>query len=173
MLGKLSSLLLATGVLCFSCQAEARMRHHPRERNIFSLGLAGVATPQPNALSVAAPLANLSGRDVADVKIDRVLLARAPVHTSLPVTVGEIPARSSRLVEAEFNSQSLVSGHTYPLIMLGAYHERARYGERRIRRFVVYTSVIVPPPSEGSGQLGSIQLPPHKVSGASIRIVRR
>ncbi len=166
MLGKLSSLLLAAAVLCFSYQAEARMRHAPRERNIFSLGLAGVATPQPNTLSVAAPLANLSNRDVADVKIDRVLLARAPVQAALPMTVGAIRARSSTIVEAELNSQSLVSGHSYPLLMRGTYRERGgRYDEHATRRFIVYTSVIVPPPSEGSGQVGSIQLPPHQVSG--------
>jgi hypothetical protein len=142
------------------------MRHAPRERNIFSLGLAGVATPQPNTLLVAAPLANLSNRDVADVKIDRVVLARAPVQTALPMTVGAIRARSSKIVEAELNSQSLVSGHSYQLLMRGTYRERgARYDERAPRRFMVYTSVIVPPPSEGSGQLGSIHRPPHQVSG--------
>jgi hypothetical protein len=166
MLGRLSSLLLAAAILCFSCQAEARKRHAPRERNIFSLGLAGVATPLPNTLLVAAPLANLSNRDVADVKIDRVLLARAPVQTALPMTVGAIRARSSTIVEAELNSQSLVSGHSYPLLMHGTYRERGGpYDERATRRFIVYTSIIVPPQSEGSGKLGSIQLPPHQVSG--------
>jgi hypothetical protein len=135
--------------------------------SVFSLGVAGVATPQPNTLSVAAPLANLTNRAVADVKIDRIQLAAAPVQTPMPVTVGAVQARSSVIVQAELSSQSLLNGQRYELIMQGTYRgEGARRGkEGAARRFRVHTFVVIPPPSEGSAQLGSTQVPSQKVEG--------
>src|SRR5262249_13347875 len=118
MLGKLSSLLLTAAVFCFAGQVAAQT---PKESGVFSLGIAGVATPQPNALSVAAPLTNVTNRSVADVKIDRIQFARAPVQTPLPMTLGPVRARSSVIVQAELDSQSLLSGHRYELIMQGTY----------------------------------------------------
>lgn len=129
---------------------------------VFSLGVAGVATPQPNMLSVAAPLANLTNRMVADVKIDRIQLATAPVQTPLPLAVGDVRAGSSVVVQGAFDSQSLQSGRHYDFVVEGTY--RGDYGAAS--RFRVLTSVLIPPPSEGSsGQLGTVQLPPQKVEG--------
>lgn len=128
----------------------------------FSLGVAGVATPQPNTLSVSAPLANLTNRMVADVKIDRIQLATAPVQTLLPLAIGDIRAGLSVIVQGAFDSQSLQSGHHYDFVVEGTY--RGDYGTAR--RFRVLTPVLIPPPSEGSGQrLGTVQLPPQKVEG--------
>ena len=93
---------------------------------VLSLGVAGVATPQPNTLSVAAPLANLTNRAVAEAKIDRIQLATAPVQTKLPMMVGAIRARSSVIVQAELNSQSLRSGQRYELVMQGTYRARPK-----------------------------------------------
>jgi hypothetical protein len=135
--------------------------------SVFSLGVAGVATPQPNTLSVAAPLANLTNRAVADVKIDRIQLATAPVQTPLPMTVGAVPARSSVIVQAELYSQSLLSGQRYELVMQGTYRGQDTYRghEDAARKFRVHTFVVIPPPSEGSGQLGTTQVPSHYVEG--------
>lgn len=133
---------------------------------VFLLGVAGVATPEPNTLSVAAPLANLTNRTVANVKIDSIQLATAPVQTPLPLAVGDVRARSSVVVQGTFNSQSLQSGHHYDLVVEGTYRGEGAYrGDGAERRFRVRTSVLIPPPSEGSGQLGTVQLPPHKVEG--------
>ena len=144
--------------------AQARTRNPP---GVFSLGVAGVANPQPNTLSVAAPLANLTNRSVADVKIDRIRLATAPLQTPLPLAVGDVRARSSVVVQGAFNSQSLQSGHRYDLVVEGTYRGEGAYrgGGGVAGRFRVRTSVLIPPPSEGSSQLGTVQLPPHKVEG--------
>jgi hypothetical protein len=64
-------------------------------------------------------------------------------------------------VQAELNSQSLVSGQRYELVMDGIYRDH----EDGARKFRVHTPVVVPPPSEGSGQLGTAQLPPQSVKG--------
>jgi hypothetical protein len=173
-LRKLSLLALAALLLSSAAHVAAQqMPHH-----VFSLGVAGVATPQANVLSVVAPLANLTNRAVADVKIDRVELAKAPVQTPLPMTVGTVRASSSVLVQAEFNSQSLPSGQRYELVIQGTYRGQDRDDEDEggartypgqdrddERRFRVHTFVVIPPPSEGSGQLGTTQVPSQKVEG--------
>jgi len=133
----------------------------PKPSDVFSLGVAGVATPQPGRLSVAAPLANLTNHAVADVKIDRIQLATAPVQTPLPMTVGAVRARSSVIVQAELNSQSFLSGQRYELLMQGTY----RGYRGAARRFSVHTFVVIPPPPEGSGQLRTTQVPSQKVIG--------
>jgi hypothetical protein len=156
MVRKLS--LFALAALLFTSACHVPEKPMP---NVFSLGVAGVATPQPNTLSVAAPLANLTERAADDVKIERIQLAAAPVQTPLPITVGAVPARSSVLVQAELNSQSLVSGQRYELVMDGTYRDH----EDGARKFRVHTPVVVPPPSEGSVQLGTTQVPPHSVKG--------
>jgi hypothetical protein len=129
--------------------------------SIFSLGAAGVATPQPDTVSIAAPLANLTNRVVADVKINRIQLATAPVQTRLPITVGAVPAGSSVLVQAELDSQSLLSGQRYELVMQGTYRD----ADDAARKFRVHTYVVIPPPPEGSGQPGTTQAPSHSVEG--------
>jgi len=171
MLHMLGSIALA-GLLLSSCALVTAETDAPKPGSVFSLGNAGVATPQPNTLFVSAPLTNLTKRTVADVKIDRVMMGTAAVQMPLPLAVGTIPRGSSVIVQAEFNSQSLVSGQRYELVMEGTY--RARRGDKDddkdydkddAHRFRVHTSVIIPPPSEGSGQLGTTQVPSQKVEG--------
>jgi hypothetical protein len=156
MVRKLSLLALPALLITAACQVPEKPMP-----NVFSLGAAGVATPQPNTLAVAAPLANLTERAADDVRIERIQLAAAPVQTPLPMTVGAVPARSSVLVQAELNSQSLVSGQRYELIIDGTYRDP----EDGARKFRVHTPVVVPPPSEGSVQAGTTQAPSHHVEG--------
>jgi hypothetical protein len=65
------------------------------------------------------------------------------------------------IVQAELNSQSLLSGQRYELVMQGTYRDYEDAG----RKFRVHTFVDIPPPSEGSGQLGTTQAPSHDVEG--------
>src|SRR5437764_1151704 len=123
----LAALLLRSSVAHVAAQAPS----------VFSLGVVGVASPQPNTLSVAAPLANLTNQAVADVKIDHIQLAAAPVETPLPMTIGAIPARSSVIVQAEVDSQSLLSGHRYTLVIQGTYRgdkDVSRDGDKDVSR---------------------------------------
>jgi hypothetical protein len=70
MLSKLTSLFsLVLLVILFACE--------PTGPDALSLGAAGVATPQPDTLTVAAPLANLTDRTVTSVMIDRIELSTA------------------------------------------------------------------------------------------------
>ena len=160
MLRKLSSLALSALLLSSAAHVSAQMNTE-KSSNVFSLGVAGVATPQPKTLSVAAPLANLTNRTVADVKIDHIQLAAAPVQTPLPITVGAVRARSSAIVQAELDSQSLRSGQRYELVVQGTYRGDAGAA----RGFSVHTFVVIPPPAEGSGQLGTSQVPSQRVEG--------
>jgi hypothetical protein len=160
MLRKLSSLALSAMFLSSATHVSAQM-NTDKPSNVFSLGVAGVATPQPNTLSVSAPLANPTNRAVADVEIDRIQLAAAPVQTPLPIKLGAVRARSSTIVQAELGSQSLRSGQRYELVMQGTY----RGDGGATRSFKVHTFVVIPPPPEGSGQLGTSQVPSQKVEG--------
>ena len=160
MLRTLISLALAALFLSYATHVAAQMNVSKRP-GILALGIAGVATPQTNTLSVAAPLANLTNRAVTEATIDRIQLATAPVQTSLPMTVGAIGARSSVIVQAELNSESLRSGQRYELVMQGTY----RAGRGAARKFEVRTFVVMPPPSEGSGELRTTQVPSQKVEG--------
>jgi hypothetical protein len=166
MLRKFSSLALAALFLSYATHVAAQMKVS-KGPSILSLGVAGVATPQTNKLSVAAPLANLTNRAIADAKIDRIQLATAPVQTPLPVMVGAIPARANAIVQAEFNSESLRSGQRYELVMQGTYRMQGAYRGSRggARKFEVHTFVVMPPPSEGSSELRTTQVPSQKVEG--------
>jgi len=155
---KLNALALAAVVICLTGQVLAA----PTPPKVLSLGAAGVATPQPNTLSLAAPLANLSHHAVADVRIDHIQMATAPARTPLPLKVGAIRARSSVIVQAAFDSRSLVSGHRYELVLDGAYRSRS---EDEPQKFSVRTSVVVPPASTGKGQVHEVKAPAHKVEG--------
>src|SRR5580704_391884 len=159
MVGRLG--LLAVAALLLSAADHVAAQNRENGSGVFSLGVAGVATPQPSTLSVSAPLANITNRSVANVKIDRIRLATAPAETPLPIAVGAVGARSSVIVQVQFTDQSLRSGQRDELVMEGTYR-----GEKdEARRFNVHTSVVMPPPSEGSGRLGTVQVPPHKVEG--------
>jgi hypothetical protein len=166
MLRKFSSLALAALFLSYATHVAAQTKDSKRPGS-FSLGVAGVATPKANTLSVAAPLANLTNGAVAEASIDRIQLARAPVQTPLPMKVGAIGARSSVIVQAELDSESLRSGQRYELIMQGTYRAQGSYrgSQGAARKFEVRTFVVMPPPSEGSGELRRIQVPSQKVEG--------
>jgi hypothetical protein len=157
---KLSMLALAALFFSYATQVAAQMNDSKRP-GVLSLGVAGVATPKPNTFSVAAPLANLTNGAVAETRIDRIQLATAPVQTKLPLMVGAIGPRSSVVVQAELNSESLRSGQRYELVMQGTY----RAGRGAARKFEVRTFVVMPPPSEGSGELRTTQVPSQKVEG--------
>ncbi len=157
MLRKFGSLALAA--LFFTCPTHVGAQM--KRSGVLSLGNAGVATPEANTLSVAAPFANLTKRAVTEIRIDRIQLAKAPVQTPLPLTVGAIPARSSVIVQAEFNSESLRSGERYELVVQGTY----RSYEGAARKFELETYVVMPPRSEGSGELRKTEVPSHKVEG--------
>ena len=130
-------------------------------RNDVALGVAGVATLQPDTLSVAAPLTNLTARELSDIKIERVRIGTNPTRTSLPMTIGSIRAHSSVIVQAEFSSRLLHSGQRYQLFIEGAYRSVGRYQVK----FLVATSVVIPPKSEGGGRLSETGVPAHKVMG--------
>jgi hypothetical protein len=91
MLRTLISLALAALFLSYATHVAAQMNVSKRPGTL-ALGIAGVATPQTNTLSVAAPLANLTNRAVTEATIDHIRLATALVQTSLPMTVGAIGA---------------------------------------------------------------------------------
>lgn len=89
--------------------------------SVLSLGVAGVATVQPDTLTVAAPLANLTSRTVTSVRIDLIQLSTARLQTSLPISVSTIRGHASEIVQADFDSKSLVPGKKYELVMQGTY----------------------------------------------------
>ncbi len=176
MLRTLNFFALAALLFCPASGVSAETPH-----TVLVLGPAGVANPQPNVLSVAAPLANVSKHEVTRVKVTRVELGRAPLQTSLPILVGVIPAGGNVVVQAQFDSGRLMSGKTYEFELHGTYRSRDRddddeHGDHKRRgrdddddehKFKVHTLVIVPPPPEGSGVLGTVQVPPQKVTGGN------
>jgi hypothetical protein len=135
----------------------------PTGPEALSLGAAGVATPQPDTLTVAAPLANLTDRTVTSIKVDRIELATAALRTSLPVSVSDIPGHGSENVQADFDSKSLVAGQRYELVLEGSY--RGDDGKGRTRHFRLSTFVFPPPASPGSHAVGTTQVPSQKVEG--------
>jgi hypothetical protein len=163
----------------------AESPHH----DVLSLGPPGVATPLPDTLSVAAPLANISKHAVKDVKITHVELGKAPIQTSLPISVGDIPAGGNVLIQAQFGNSRLTSGKTYEFEVSGYYRGRDwdddrhgdddRHDDRKRqgrddddhgleeRRFRVHAAVIIPPPPNSSAQLSSVQIPSQTVTGGN------
>ena len=134
---------------------------------VLSLGKAGVATPEPGVLVVAAPLANLTSRAVGSVRVERIRLADAAPRSSVPLNVGAIRARGNEVVQAEFESKPLEPGKTYELLMEGTYGAgREDYAKGPREKFEVRTPVVMPPASPGSHELGKTEAAPHKVSGA-------
>src|SRR6478672_11041258 len=152
----LSSLTFASLVLgqsvCSSAQAPP---------DILSLGAAGVATSQPDVLTIAAPLANLSGTPISALTIDRAELSPANVRSPLPIRVGAIRPRTSAIVQADFNSKALVPGNQYDLVLQGTF----QLEKRAAAPFRVHVLVTMPPRTDGSHSLGKIQVPSHKVEG--------
>ena len=141
--------------------------------NVLSLGAAGVATPQPDTLAVAAPLANLTTRTLTSVKIVHIQLSTAKLQTALPINVGTIRGHGSEIVQADFDSKSLVPGKQYELVMQGTYrtgHEdddkdKDRDDKGQTHSFKVHTVVVIPPASPGKQEVGTTKAPAHKVEG--------
>lgn len=140
--------------------------HAANPADVFSLGMAGVATPKPDTLLVAAPLANLTGRGVTDVQITHIQLSSAKLRTSLPIRVNAVREHGSEIVQADFDSKSLVAGKRYSFVLQGTYRlgEGDHYKSPG-RPFRVQTVVILPYPSPGSGSVGGTQAPAHKTEG--------
>ena len=164
MLRKLSSLFLI-GLLV------STFAYASTPAKVLSLGVAGIATTQPDTLTVAAPLANLTSRAVTNVKINRIRLSIATLRTSLPISVSTIRSHDSEIVQADFDSKSLVPGKQYELVMQGTYrtgqedNDKDRDGKGPTRPFRVRTFVVLPPASPGSHDVGKSQVPAHKVEG--------
>jgi hypothetical protein len=140
--------------------------------NILSLGVAGVATPQPDTLLIAAPLANLTSRAVTSVQIEHIRLSSATLRTSLPLDVNILRGRSSEIIQADFESKSLVPGKSYELVMDGTYrtgredYDKDRDDKAPKEPFQVHTVVVLPPASPGSHEVGKALVPSHRVEGA-------
>jgi hypothetical protein len=134
----------------------------------LSIGVAGVATQQPNTLTVAAPLTNLTGRIVSDVRADKVELSNAPVLTPLPITVNTIPGHGTETVQADFDSKSLNSGSQYEFVLEGTYRLEREDGSQGPKRpFRLHTPVRIPPASPGSNPAGTTPgVPSNKTNGA-------
>lgn len=164
MLRKLSPVLLAALLI-------STIAYTQTPPTVLSLGMAGVATPQPGTLIVAAPLANLTAQPVAGVRIERIQLANAELRTTLPINVSMIRAHGSEFVQAEFIGKSLVAGRAYELVLEGTYRtgpetvDATRGNTGPARPFKVRTSFVLPPASPGSHDLGKTQVPARKVEG--------
>jgi hypothetical protein len=147
---------------------------------VLVLGPPGVATPQPNTLLIAAPLANVSKHAVTKVKVTHIELGKALLQSSLPVLAGDIPAGGNVVVQAQFDSSGLKSGRTYEFELRGVYRgrdrdddydhdDRDRQGgkddKKDERMFKVHASVTIPPPPQGPGALGTVTVPSQTVTG--------
>ncbi len=154
-------------VVCFA--------YAQRLPNLLSLGAAGVATPDADTVAIAAPLANLGTQPVHKVKIERIELAGAGLKTSLPIKLGTIAGRGSEIVQAEFATKGLDAGKKYELVVQGTYRVGGKDEEKDRdekdwdrgprRPFTVRTTVVLPPASPGSHDLGKTQVPAKKSKG--------
>lgn len=129
--------------------------------NVLSLGVAGVATPEPDILTVAAPITNLSGTPVAIVTIERAGLSPATLRTSLPIRVASIRGYSSGVVQADFDSKALTPGKQYDFVLQGTYQVE----KGAVTPFRIHTLIVMPPRTAGSHALGKAQVPAQKVKG--------
>ena len=130
------------------------------QNDVLSLGVAGVAISQ-DLLTVAAPLANLSSSPVTAVSIDRAQVSTARLRTTLPIRVETIPALRSDIIQADFDSKSLLPGQKYELTLQGTF----RIDKGAARGFSVHTSFVMPPRSAGSASVGKARVPANKVEG--------
>jgi len=166
MLRRLSYLSPIAFILIVAAAGQTSLPLH-----VLSLGVAGVATPQPDSLFVAVPLANLADHAVGSIKIEHIQLATAALKTPLPITIASLRPHRSEIVQADFDSKSLVAGKQYELIMEGTYragredYDNDRDDKGPARPFTVHTSFVLPPASPGSHELGKVQVPAHKVAG--------
>jgi hypothetical protein len=162
MLGKFHSLLAVLLLLSlFACKSAPIP-------DALVIGVAGVASPQPGTLTVAAPLTNRTDVTVTDVKVDHLELASAALRTSLPIDLHTIPGHSTVVVQADFDSSSLTSGNQYDLVVEGTYRaQRENKKEGPLEHFKLHTPLPVPPASPGSHTLGTTPgIPSNKTNGA-------
>ncbi len=178
-----TSLVLILSCLVSACSAHGRGRYgRPGyggeerfadcSRETLRLEAPGVALEQPDTLLVAAELNNTSHKTTVEVTIDSIQLESAPLLTSTPVSVGQIEAGRSVMVQADFNSSQLTRGRQYPLVIRGscrvAQKGRGEYEERRGEGhdFMVRSAIVLPPAAPGSAPVGQVMVPPHRVTGA-------
>ena len=138
----------------------------PTGPDALSLGTAGVATPQPDTLTVAAPLVNVTDKGVTNITIEHVELASAALRTSLPITVGNIPGNGGEIVQADFESKSLVSGkntNLYSRANIGATMARPDHGVSGCTPLSLH--LLLRPAQATSGRLTSH---PRRSTAASI-----
>jgi hypothetical protein len=165
MLKQVGSIALAVFMAGLATGAQAQGAAH---RGLaFSLGVAGAARPQPDVVSIAAPLANLTSDAATDVIVESVTLGGAADADTLPLRVGLIGRRSSAIVEARFAGGPLIAGHSYPLVMTGTYRDDDRSASQHalLSRFLVRTEIVIPPLAKGSGRLRTVTAPAHRVEG--------
>lgn len=134
-------------------------------KDALALGFAGVATPKPDTLVVAAPLTNRTPLTLTDIRVDRVELASATVRTALPIAVSAIPGRASETVQVDFDSKSLSAGTPYEFVIEGTYRAQREGGKKgTAERFRLHTPVALPPASPGSGAVGTTAPIPAKTT---------
>jgi hypothetical protein len=159
---KLSSAFLA--VLFFGQVASGSAQTPNQVFTVLSIGPAGVATTQPDTLTIATPLTNLTRGTVTALRIDRLELSPARLQTSLPLGVDSIRGLATEVFQADFDSRSLVPGQRYNLVVQGTF----RIGGRITgvpQRFRLNTSVTMPPRSDGSNTLRKTQVKANSVKG--------
>lgn len=132
----------------------------------LTLSAPGIAWEQPETLRVAARLQNPGREAATDVQIASLRLASAALLTPVPMTVGEIGAEQSAIVQASFKSGPLSPGQEYQLTIDGSYRTA---GAAERQRFATTVTVVVPRTAPGSAPVRVVIVRPNKVTGAPYR----
>ena len=105
-----TSLALLVSCLSWACaQYGSGMRSAPLPSyggSALTLIAPGIALEQPETLHVAARIENTGREAATDVQITSLKLASATLVTPVPITVGEIGAEQSAIVQATFKGYS-------------------------------------------------------------------
>ena len=168
----MTSLIFVLGILLFPTPPNA---YAESSKITLTLSAPGVALEQPSTLLVAVRLSNSSDRTAFNVKINSIRLDSAPLLTSTPLRLGRLKAGQAVVVQADFNSETLVQGKEYELVIRGTYRTAQGNGdddreddasERKRHAFVLRSVIILPLPSPGSAVLDTVTVPSDRVSGA-------
>src|SRR5689334_6275511 len=120
-----TSLALLVSCLSWACaQYGSGMRPAPLPSyggSALTLIAPGIALEQPETLHVAARIENTGREAATDVQITSLKLASATLVTPVPITVGEVGAEQSAIVQATFKGGQLSPGREYPLAIEGTY----------------------------------------------------
>jgi hypothetical protein len=130
---------------------------------ILSLGGPGVSLLDPTTLLSAVPVINTGTAAAQNVEATAITLPGGTLTspTPLPFNLGSISAGGSTVLDADFSGGPFTpAGNPYPLAVTGTYAvDAATYC------FTLNTDLAVPPAAPGSATLGTVQVPPHSVSG--------